>query len=96
MSRDGTELRPGPAHPQGSGGDQGGSRGKGEEGCQDDGWEEETLQHAPDQGMMQSKHRQEPWRRGKAGQAVRMGMQEREQGGRSKCEAGHNGKGLRG
>ena len=30
MSRDGT------AHPQGSGGDQGGSRGKGEEGCQDD------------------------------------------------------------
>ena len=36
MSSDGTESRPGPAHLQGSDGDQGGSRGKGEEGCQDD------------------------------------------------------------
>lgn len=36
MSRDGTEPRPGPAPLQGSDGDQGGSRGKGEEGCQDD------------------------------------------------------------
>lgn len=35
-SRDGTEPKPGPAHLQGSDGDQGGSRGKGEEQCQDD------------------------------------------------------------
>lgn len=36
MSRGRTEPSPGPAHPQGSDGDQGGSRGKGEEGGQDD------------------------------------------------------------
>lgn len=36
MSRGGTEPRPAPALLRGSDGDQGESRGKGEEGCRDD------------------------------------------------------------